>query len=71
MENAKKPSKVSYIKTDDNTIINEACIRWVMKMNECLDICAKSTACARGVDTHRVCKTNSPDSYAKLHAHFE
>ena len=25
-----------YIKTDDNTILNEKCIRWVKKISECL-----------------------------------
>jgi hypothetical protein len=36
MENNEK--KDSYLRTDDNKIINEKYIRWVLKMNECLDV---------------------------------
>jgi len=32
-----------YLKTDNNTIINETSIIWVKKMNDCLEVCAKST----------------------------
>lgn len=34
----------NYIKTDDN----EACIRWVKKMGDCLEVCTKTT----GYNTH-------------------
>ncbi len=72
MENSKKTSNISYIKTDDQIIFNEATIRWVKKVQECLEVCTKSTGCDRGGgDTHKVCKLNSPDSYKKLNAHFE
>jgi len=63
--------KNSYIKTDDNRIINEKYIRWVKKMNECLEICSKFDGCKAGVNTHQVCKLNSPDSYNKLNIFFE
>ena len=59
-------SKVSYLKTDDNKIINEKQIRWVKKMSECLEICSKSDGCTVKMDTHKICKSNNPDSYAKL-----
>ena len=61
---------VSYLKTDDNKIINETHIRWVKKMNNCLEVCTKSTGCSITGDTHRICKLNTPDSYDKLNAHF-
>ena len=32
----------SYLKTDDNKLINEKCITWVKKMNECLISKAKT-----------------------------
>lgn len=69
-------SKVSFIKTDDNIIINETCIRWVKKMNDCLEVCAKSSGCVSDTttmfrNTHRICKENSPVSFKKLNAHFE
>ena len=28
----------SYLKTDHGIILNEKCIRWVKKMNECLHV---------------------------------
>ncbi len=63
----------TYIRTDNNTIINETCIRWVQKMNECLYVCTKTNGChgkSYG-DTHKICKINSLDSYNKLNNHFE
>ena len=56
----------SYIKTDVNVFINEKHIRWVKKMNDYLEICNKSTGCRLGLDTHKVSKLISPDSYNKL-----
>lgn len=66
-----KNNGVSYIKTDDNRIINEFSIRWVKKMNECLEVCSKTVGCSVGVDTHKVCKLYSPNSYNKLNKHFD
>ena len=60
----------SFIQTDDNKIINERCIVWVKKMNECLEVCTKITGCEVRNGTHQICKLNSPSSYAKLNAHF-
>ena len=61
---------VSYIKTDNNRIINEKCIRWVQKMDECLEICTKQDGCKLGVNTHQLCKINNPDSYEKINKRF-
>lgn len=68
----------SYLKTDDNKIINESYIRWVKKMDDCLRVCTKSTGCDiketkkdTGKDTHKICKINNLDSYNKLNKHFE
>ena len=36
-------NSTSYIKTDDNRIINEKCIRWVKKMSDCLHLCTFKT----------------------------
>jgi hypothetical protein len=67
----KENANVSYIKTDNNKIINETHIRWVKKLNNCLEVCTKSTGCnIRNGDTHRICKLNTPDSYEKLNAHL-
>jgi hypothetical protein len=59
-----------YIKTDDNKVINELHIRWIKKINECLEVCTKSTGCEYRVDTHSICKTNSLASYEKLNKLF-
>ena len=63
-------NNVSYLRTDDNKIINESCIRWVKKMDDCLCVCTKSTGCEIK-DTHKICKINNLDSYNKLNKHFD
>ena len=63
--------KENYIKTDDNKVVNENCIRWVKKMNECMEVCIKKEGCISQVSTHRVCKSNSPEGYNKLNELFE
>jgi hypothetical protein len=62
----------TYIKTDDNKIINKKYITWVEKINECLEVCTKSTGCSvKFGDTHKICKLNNLDSYNKLNKYFE
>jgi hypothetical protein len=62
----------SYLKTDDNKIINEKQIRWVKKMSDCLEVCTKSNGCfSKNYDTHKICKVNNLDSYNKLNQFFE
>jgi hypothetical protein len=60
----------SYIKTDDNKIINEKCIRWVKKMDECLEVCTRTDGCKAGLNTHKICKLNNSASYEKLNRFF-
>jgi hypothetical protein len=62
-------NKIIYVKMDDNKVINEKCIKWIKKMDECLLVCTKSNGCYHK-DTHRVCKINNEDSYDKLNKHF-
>jgi len=65
-------SNQSYIKADDNKIINESQIRWIKKMSECLEVCTKSSGCEVGNgSTHKICKINNQESYNKLNKHFE
>ena len=62
----------TYIKTDNNKIINEKCIKWIYKMDECLKVCTKSLGChIKSGDTHKICKSKNLDSYNKLIKHFE
>lgn len=60
-----------FLKADNNIVINEASIRWVKKMNECLEVCSKQDGCLAGGNTHKVCKENSPISYNKLNKYFD
>jgi len=60
-----------YLKTDNNSIVNEKCIIWVKKMGECLDVCTNSSGCSILYgDTHKICKIKNPDSYNILNKHF-
>ena len=70
--------KVSFLRTDDNKIINITCIRWVKKMNECLEICIKTDGCNNNIDndqlknnTHRICKIYNLNDYNRLNKYFE
>ena len=61
-----------FIKIDNNKVINAKCIRWIRKMDDCLEVCIKSTGCRiEARDTHRVCKLYNLDSYNKLNKYFE
>jgi len=63
---------ITYIKTDDNKIINENHIKWVKKMGDCLDVCTRSNGCnLNNGDTHKICKITNTDSYNRLNKHFE
>ena len=65
-------NSVSFIKADDNKVINEKYIKWIKKMDECLQVCTKSTGCGIAIgDTHKICKLNNPDSYKKLNNLFK
>lgn len=62
--------KDKYIKTDKDVILNETCILWVKKIDECLHVCMRSNGCTSGVDTHEICKVNNLKSYTKLNQFF-
>ena len=63
--------KVSYIRADDNKIINEKAILWIKKIDACLEVCTKSTGCnIQNGDTHKICKLNNPSSYNRLNSWF-
>lgn len=57
-------SKSSYIKTDNNTFLNEQNIVWIEQMNECLKVATIQTGAL--CNTYKICKFNSPHSYNKL-----
>jgi hypothetical protein len=64
-------NKESYIKVGNDKIINEKYIKWVRKMNECLEVCTKSNGCNGVIDTHKICKIDNLKSYDKLNKLFE
>lgn len=67
-----KHVKSEYIKADNNIIINEKYIRWVKKMDDCLEVCSKLNGCSiTDGSTHKICKYNNLDSYNKLNKNFE
>lgn len=61
---------VTYIKTDKNKIINEATIKWVKKMDDCLYVCTKPDGCLK-FETHQICKEKNPNEYDKFNKFFD
>ena len=66
----KTQKNIEFIKADNNKIINTSCIKWIKKIDECMEICTKGDGCYIG-DTHRLCKINNPESYGIINKHFE
>ena len=64
-------NKNTYLKTDDNRILNQTSILWAKKMSECFEVCMVSKGCKVGLNTHTICKSNNPMSYNILNAHFD
>jgi hypothetical protein len=60
-----------YIQTDNNVYLNTKYIRWIKKMNECVEICSRFDGCVHGFSTHSVCKKYSSESYKKLNEMIE
>ena len=62
----------SYLRTDDNKIINERTIRWVKKIDDCLHVCTRSNGCSiESETTHKICRIYNENTYNKLNQHFE
>lgn len=61
-----------FIKADDNTVINTRSIKWIKKMNECLEVCTKSIGCIKGSEeTHKICQYKTSNSYNELNKLFK
>jgi hypothetical protein len=65
-----KKDNDSFIKADGNKVINERYIRWIEKVDECLEVCIKNNGCEKH-NLHKICKINNLDSYNKLNKYFE
>ena len=65
-------TNIKWHKTDENKIINENYIRWIKKLDGCLEVCTKSIGCSGGYsgDTHKICYMNNSDSYNNLNRLF-
>jgi hypothetical protein len=62
----------TFLKTDDNKVLNESYIRWIEKIGECMEVCTRSDGCNVLLgSTIRVCKKYNPTSYEKLNKYFE
>jgi hypothetical protein len=61
----------TYIKADDDKIINIKKIHWIKKYKECLYVCTRSDSCRLGSGLQEICKKNNIDSYLALNKHFE
>lgn len=61
---------VEFIKIDGDKILEANSIKWVKRINECMEICIKGDGCYVG-DTHKLCKVNNPESYERLEKHFQ
>ena len=63
----------SYIKADDNKVINEKAIRWIKKIDECLAVCTRTNGCSilNNINTHKICKSTNYDSYMHLIKYFD
>jgi hypothetical protein len=61
-----------YVKTDDDRILNIKSIKWIKKIEDCLELCTKKIDCSDNKsNTHKICKSNNIDSYKKLNKYFE
>ena len=46
-------------------------LRWVKKMNDCLEICTRKIGCSiKDGTTHQICKKNNIHSYDELNQYF-
>lgn len=65
-------NNTSFIKTDDNKLINVQQIKWIKKMNDCLEVCIKSNRCNLKIgDTHTICKKYTPNSFNSFNQLFD
>ena len=66
--------RIPYIKADDDVIINEKQIRWIKKINDCMEICSKQSGCSLNngaEETHKVCKINNLETFLRLDKKFK
>jgi len=57
--------KSSYIKTDNNTFINQQNIVWIKQMNDCLRVGTIDTDSF--YNAYKICKLNNPHNYNILY----
>jgi len=53
----------NFLSIDDNILINERCVRWVKKMDECIYVCDKLYGCNDVNGTYKICKETNPRNY--------
>ena len=53
----------NFLSIDDSILINERCVRWVKKMDECMYVCDKLYGCKDIYETYKICKETNPMNY--------
>jgi hypothetical protein len=68
---------ISFIKMDNNIAVNKMYIRWIRKVNDCIEVCSKQTGCdmtkqniINSTDTLKICRVNNPENFDKLNQIF-
>lgn len=59
----------TYLKVQEDHLINEKYIKWLRKYDECVFVCNKPDGCMWS-DTYKVCKGSNPTTYDKLNRLF-
>lgn len=71
MDSGKPPL---FLKTDDNTCVNENAIYWMRKLDKCIYVCTRSVGCGyhpiQG-HTHKICEDVSTESFRHLLTQFQ
>ena len=49
----------SYLRAEDNKILNETYIRWVKKVGDCMEVCTKADGCYLYGNTSQICKATN------------
>jgi hypothetical protein len=60
----------TYIKVDNNRIINTNFIRWIGLGDKCFYICNEMDGCT-GDTIHQLCKINNPKSFETIKKFFD
>lgn len=56
-----------YVQAEGGKYINPNFIYWIKQIDECYNLCTKSTGCYDDTSgTHKICKSKNPTGYNKI-----